>query len=123
MGRTREFHLRFTESEFRKLEKLAGEDEETRFRSSSQKNIAAYIRKKIFSGVSSVDDLQKELTRLEYQIRKIGVNINQVTAKINSSYASADDIKALRVYLHDVEISFLEMIRKIEETYGDHKDY
>lgn len=120
MKRIRDFHMVFTEREFELLKSLAGNDSDTRTKKGHEKNISAYIRKKIFSGTDRPRDLQKELGNLAYQIRKIGVNINQVTAKINSSYATGNDIKILEGCLHDVEISFLKMTEKIEEMYGDH---
>ena len=36
--------------------------------------------------------LEKELKNLSYQVRKIGVNINQVVAKINAGYGNQIDI-------------------------------
>lgn len=84
------------------------------------KNRSAYVREKIFSGSISERDLRKELRELRYQVRKIGVNVNQVVAKINSSYASADDIDMLQDHLRRVEERFVDMMKKIEDTYGNH---
>lgn len=122
MGRIVTVKIRFTREEYELLEQMAEQDAETK-RRSGNKNRSAYIRKCIFKTSHSARlDLKKELKDLKFQIRKIGVNINQVAAKGNSSYVTGNDIKALRESLHMVEIQFLEMIRKIEETYGDHKD-
>ncbi len=120
MKRIRDFHMVFTEREFEMLCSLAENDPDTHTKKGNEKNISAYIRKKIFSGAARPEDLRKELGNLAYQIRKIGVNINQVTAKINSSYATGNDVKLLEGYLHDVENSFWEMARKIEGIYGNH---
>ncbi len=122
MNRERRFELMFTQKEYRLLCELAENDPDTKTKKTKEKNISAYIRKKIFYGINRPQDLKKELENLNYQVRKIGVNINQVTAKINSSYANPNDIKILKNHLHDVEIGFMEMIRKIEETYGDYED-
>ncbi len=122
MNRERRFELMFTQKEYRLLCELAENDPDTKTRKTKEKNISAYIRKKIFEGTDRPQDLKKELENLNYQVRKIGVNINQVTVKINSSYANPNDIKILENHLHDVEIGFMEMIRKIEETYGDYED-
>lgn len=119
MERDRRFYIRLTQDEYRQLEKLAENDKETHSKN-KKKNMSAFIRKQIFSGSSMEQGLQKKLRDVEYQVRKIGVNINQVAAKANSSYVSGKDIDALLAALHSVEIEFLEMIRKIEETYGDH---
>lgn len=117
MERDRRFYIRLTAEEYELLEKLAEEDEETHSRN-KKKNMSAFIRKRIFSGSSLEEGLTEKLKDVEYQVRKIGVNINQVAAKANSSYVSGKDIKALSAALHSVDIQFLEMTRKIEETYG-----
>lgn len=122
MGRIVTIKVRFTREEYDLLEQMAEQDPETKRRSGS-KNRSAYIRKCIFQASYPARlDLKKELKDLKFQIRKIGVNINQVAAKGNSSYVTESDLKVLREALHMVEIQFLEMIRKIEETYGDYKD-
>lgn len=120
MKRIRNFHMVFTEKEFQLLCSLAENDPDTHRKKGNEKNLSAYIRKKIFSGAERPEDLKKELGNLAYQIRKIGVNINQVTAKINSSYVTGNDVKKLESYLHDVENSFWEMERKLEGIYGNH---
>ena len=99
MGRTRSFLIRFTEEEYALLEKLAAEDAEKNSRKEKQKNISAYIRKCIFEPVLEPSSLKKELKETNYQIRKIGVNINQVAEKVNSGYASSLDIHNMEVYL------------------------
>lgn len=113
------FKLRLTREEYERLKRLAEKDTETKTKTEN-KNMSAYIRKCIFSQERNSFDLKKELQDLKYQIRKIGVNINQVAAKGNKSYVTEKDITILRESLHMVEIQFLETIRKIEETYGDH---
>lgn len=123
MGRIVTVKVRFTREEYDLLERMAEQDVETKSRSGN-KNRSAYIRQCIFKASRPARlDLKKELKDLKFQIRKIGVNINQVAAKGNSSYVTESDLKILRESLHMVEIQFLEMIRKIEETYGDHEDF
>lgn len=122
MGRNFETHIRFTEAEYKLLAELAEEDADTKTKKNAKKNISAYIRKRIFSGLNRPADLKQELKDLNYQVRKIGININQVTAKVNSSYVTPEDMLRLDTHLHEVENSFWEMIRKMEETYGGNED-
>lgn len=121
MGRTRSFLIRFTEEEYALLEKLAAEDAEKNSRKEKQKNISAYIRKCIFEPVLEPSSLKKELKETNYQIRKIGVNINQVAAKVNSGYASSLDIHNMEVYLQLVEKQLHYLMDKIGESYGSNK--
>lgn len=113
--------IRLTEAERSLLSELAESDVDTKTKKNTKKNISAYIRKQIFSDLNRPCDLKQELKNLAYQVRKIGININQVTAKVNSSYVTPEDLKHLDAHLREVEISFLEMTRRIEETYGDNK--
>ena len=121
MGRTRSFLIRFTEEEYALLEKLAAEDAEKNSRKEKQKNISAYIRKCIFEPVLEPSSLKKELKETNYQIRKIGVNINQVAAKVNSGYYGPADIHNLEIYLQLVEKQLSLLMDKIGETYGSDK--
>lgn len=121
MGRTRSFLIRFTEEEYALLEKLAAEDAEKNSRKEKQKNISAYIRKCIFEPVLEPSSLKKELKETNYQIRKIGVNINQVAAKVNSGYARSLDIHNMEVYLQLVEKQLHYLTDKIGESYGSNK--
>ncbi len=50
MKRIRDFHMVFTEREFEMLCSLAENDPDTHTKKGNEKNISAYIRKKIFSG-------------------------------------------------------------------------
>ena len=47
--------------------------------------------------------MKKELKNLSYQVRKIGVNINQVVAKINAGYGNQTDIYKLEKALSQIE--------------------
>ena len=58
--------------------------------------------------------LEKELKNLSYQVRKIGVNINQVVAKINAGYGNQIDIYDLEKALETKTLN-----EKVED-YGNH---
>ena len=121
MERNRSFLLRFTEEEFRLLTEYAEKDAQTHTKKTKEKNISAYIRKCIFSSARHPWGLKKELNELAYQVRKIGVNINQVVTKINSGYGTAYDIGILKSQLAEVEDRMKGVESRIEEIYGDHK--
>ena len=45
--------------------------------------------------------LEKELKNLSYQVRKIGVNINQVVAKINAGYGDEENNIIVKLHICD----------------------
>ena len=63
--------------------------------------------------------MKKELKNLSYQVRKIGVNINQVVAKINAGYRNQTDIYNLEKALSQIE-SEVENLNKKVKDYGNH---
>lgn len=63
--------------------------------------------------------MKKELKNLSYQVRKIGVNINQVVAKINARYGNQIDIYNLEKALSQIE-SEVESLNKKVKDYGNH---
>ena len=89
---------------------------ETKRRKTQEKNVSAYIRKCIFEQSNNPAAIQKELKGLAYQVRKIGVNINQVAAKVNAGYATPVDMENLLFYLKKVEEEFLRLEKKSEGT-------
>lgn len=63
--------------------------------------------------------LEKELKNLSYQVRKIGVNINQVVAKINAGYGNQIDIYNLEKALEQIKHEMKTLNEKVED-YGYH---
>ena len=123
MGRDKTFLIRFTEEEFAMLEEYAKKDAATHTKKTKEKNISAYIRKCIFSSARHPCELKKELKELSYQVRKIGVNINQTVTKINSGYGSPSDIRMLQQCLADVENRVKGVEMQIEKSYGDNETH
>ena len=107
---------RVTMEEYEYLCRKAEQSRETKCRN-GEKNLSAYIRKGILekSGYLADRNYQRELKNLTYQIRKIGVNINQATKKINSGYYGRDTCAALQEGLDKVEQRLSELIRLLEE--------
>lgn len=95
MARYQKTHMitfRVTEDEYRDLrEKAAG-------------NLSAYCRRRILRDEDRKrEEKERNLKELTYQIRKIGVNINQVTARINSGFYYPQDAGRLLRQLEEVE--------------------
>ncbi|CVI71522.1 hypothetical protein BN3660_02266 [Eubacteriaceae bacterium CHKCI004] len=94
---------------------MAEKDVGTKRRKTQEKNVSAYIRKCIFEQSNNPAAIQKELKGLAYQVRKIGVNINQVAAKVNAGYATPVDMENLLFYLKKVEEEFLRLEKNLKE--------
>ena len=82
---------------------------------------SAYIRDTLFREEKEERQYYRELKNLNFQIRKIGVNINQVAAKINSGYKKYDSVFYLQKSLSQVEEEVKKLIEKLEEDSGNHK--
>ena len=80
------YTVRLSEQEYQQLKKKILENNEWIFKYGTKKdrvNISAYIRDILFREEKEERQYYRELKNLNFQIRKIGVNINQVAAKIN----------------------------------------
>lgn len=106
------------------MKKMAKTDHETCVKSGKE-NLSAYIRKCVLheSGQAKENEkLNREVRELTYQIRKIGVNINQVTKKINEGYYQAEESERLHKSLKEIEEKFESFLEALEGgECGNHK--
>ena len=111
--------LRLTEAEYRHIREKADQDAETR-RKDGTRNLSAYMRNRVLqeSGFRGDAGVERELRQLSYQVRKIGVNINQATKKINSGHWNRDVALALQEELAQVGRHMEEMKRLLKEGRG-----
>ena len=119
LARERRIDIRLTEKEYELLQLRVQRDSETKTKKGNKANTSAYIRKCIFLQEDNPVSIRKELKTLSYQIRKIGVNINQVVAKVNAGYGSYYDIYNLEKALEQIKIEMQNLNKKVEE-YGNH---
>lgn len=117
------YTIRFSEKEYQQLEKKIKENDDWKFKygKEGRVNVSAYIRDVLFRRELEEIRYCRELKNLTYQIRKIGVNINQVAAKINSGYKNQDSVFYLQKNLSQVEEEVKKLIEKLEEDHGNHK--
>ncbi|MDD6168884.1 MAG: MobC family plasmid mobilization relaxosome protein [Lachnospiraceae bacterium] len=123
MNRNRDFKLRLSDKEYEKLRLLAEKDERSKTKNGG-KNLSAYVRQCVFIKPETARkmEVQKELRNIRYQINKIGVNINQVTHKINAGFGSQLDIEMLEEELKKLNDTFEKMVSELGENYGDYED-
>lgn len=109
--------IRFTMEELAHLKECASSSASARFRN-GKPNLSRYIREKVLSDTGYADtDLKRQLRDLQYELRKIGTNINQVARKINGGYiGSSEDLRELKEYLTQIEELFAEMRKAAENS-------
>lgn len=70
----------------------------------SSLNQSEYIRECIFSGdIERSILMQRELKKISYELRKIGVNLNQIAARINGQVYLPYDMNLLTCLLEGIE--------------------
>lgn len=118
------YTIRFSEKEWEILEEKIKKEDAWKFKYGIKEgsvNVSAFIREKLFREEIKELAYYRELKNLTYQIRKIGVNINQVVAKINSGHGNIDSVFYLQKNLLQVEEEVKNLIEKLEEDRGNHK--
>lgn len=84
----------------------------TRYKKSSNINLSEYIRDILFRESHYSDwELKKLMRDTNYELRKIGVNVNQIAHKFNGNLGTREDLAALQKYLRSVE----NQLNRLEE--------
>lgn len=79
--------IRITEDDLILIKEKIKGDKAYEFLHGSGENISEYIRNCIYEDLGKNKKYHDtEIQDLNYQIRKIGVNVNQVAAKVNAGY-------------------------------------
>lgn len=110
--------VRFSKEEYQYLREKAGEKPEAHFRNGGV-NFSKFLRGMILEASGQKGSwLKAELRNISYQIRKIGVNVNQIAKKINSGYRGKEEAGRLEEHLRSIEQDFERLLEKLEEGYG-----
>ncbi|MEL1254088.1 plasmid mobilization relaxosome protein MobC [Flavobacterium sp. DGU38] len=109
-NRTRIVGLRFTPSEYSKIEK--------KWQSSTCRKLSDYIRRHLFDKPintiyrnQSLDDMTRELTQLYKELNAIGNNFNQAVKKLHT----LERIPEFKVWIISAEMDKKILFEKIEE--------
>lgn len=110
---TETIHFRLSGAEKKYLEACAAED---------GTDLSKFIRGILLdlTGYRSIL-ISNQVRHLRQDVRKIGVNINQVTKKINGGYGTAADMAELLSELERVQSLFEEYKKKVDETWQSRK--
>nr|WP_297707459.1 plasmid mobilization relaxosome protein MobC [uncultured Butyrivibrio sp.] len=98
--RTKVYDMRFTENEWDKLQNLAKDFEMP---------ISEYIRWSLFQRRVTmrilIDDESSPLSKIRFQLDKIGTNINQITKVLNSGFVNPsmfrEELKTMFLEIHN----------------------
>lgn len=109
-GLTRYVPVRMTEEEYDRLLKLSKEKQ--------YKTLSEFIRDTLMehNGIRS-RALSKQLYDIEWEINKIGVNINQATKRINSGMGTRLDVKEMLANQQKLNILMQEYIDGVNESW------
>lgn len=108
--------IRLTKKEYKILKDQAANDERYKLKTGSI-NLSRYIRECVFVHSHMELGFHKEINALIYQIRKIGVNINQATAKINAGYRGMEAADRILNSLNEIEREVGNLIKKLDGNY------
>lgn len=106
--------IRVTRKEYERLKHQAAQDPDCVSKRSRRPLLSAYIRKCTLYTDDRPESLRKEFKNLTYQIRKVGVNINQAAHRINAGIYSFSELEELQKGLKKIE-TLLDEIRKLME--------
>lgn len=99
-SRSKVYDMRFSELEWKQLQALAADFEMP---------ISEFIRWSLFQRKVTmrilVDDESSQLSKIRYQLDKIGTNINQITKVLNSGFVNPamfrDELKTMFLEIHN----------------------
>ena len=106
--------IRVSEDEYNRLKEIAVETPSGRHKNGTV-NLSGYMRNQVFSiaGIKNAA-LASNVKDLKYELRKLGVNVNQIARKMNAGIGTDKDIDSLNKKIDEIE-QLLE--RYIEQTY------
>ena len=122
MSRTKRVELLMTEAEYNRLVELASQDPDSK-RKSGKTSLGAYIRSCVFESARQTSLVSRELRDLTFQVRKIGVNINQAVYNLNAGMGGQKDTDSLVSSMDKIEQLMEKILEKVEvSANGDHED-
>ena len=107
-NRIHKIQVRLTEEEFHKIE----ED-----RAACHMTLSEFVRARLFRGDNLIyydPALREDMQRLTYEINKIGVNVNQIAASVNSKgFSTERELTEIQKYLNLVSHLESEIVGKL----------
>ena len=115
--RTEKIRIRVTDEELNYLKVCMAKDGGMKFKNGKE-NFSAYLRDRLLTNVGYRNKILEQQNKdLDYDLRKIGVNINQIARKINAGFGSRQDITNLFSYLNNIEQMLEDYQKKVSELW------
>lgn len=110
----RKITFRVTQEEYTLIDEM--KKTETRFTYGGRWDMSAYIRNLVLSQTGKKDvRVDMELKDLNYQVRKIGVNINQIAHRLNSNIGDMRDAEYVVELMKELK-AILKGLKDVPET-------
>lgn len=119
----RRLEIRLSGREYDRLYALAASDPDCRMKSSGRPSLPAYIRKHIIWSGRDPDDMKRNVRSLTFQVRKIGVNINQAVRRINAGLSTGREIREILDGQQQVEDLLLQIRSLVSEESQEGKTF
>lgn len=102
--------IRLSEKEYQMVKSEAEHDLDCRSKSGTI-NISKFIRNRVLMPERNAIRVERKMEDLIFQIRKIGINIHQVTRKMDSEFGELSDIQVLKEEQKKIEDLLKELIQ------------
>lgn len=118
MMKDRRITIRLTQDEYDAIVKRKDNDENNS-KGKMQGNLSVYIRNVLIAeGGQSDWKIDKELNQLNYEIRKIGLNVNQIARKLNANMGDPRDADYAIELLSEINEKIGLMEKQIDKNKG-----
>lgn len=113
--RTEKIRIRLTRQELEHLKKCSGSFSELQFKN-GRENFSAYLRDKLLKETNYKNgSVERRMKELQYELRKIGTNVNQIARKVNGDLGTRGDVEELKQYLRSIENAFEKFQKEVDE--------
>lgn len=108
---------RVTKGQLEHLKKCSSCFIDNKFKNGKE-NFSEYIREKLLLETNYKNQmLERQMKNLQYELRKIGTNINQVTRKINGEFGTPKDLEELKYHQKQIEKKFDEFKQEVKHIW------
>ena len=100
---TKMIRVRLTEEEYETILKQAGEQ---------NLNLSQYVRARITDRMQNQPELVKEFQKLNYEVNRLGNNLNQIARNYNMNLYHPDDIQEIK----DIAVEIMKLFHAMRKN-------
>ena len=116
MEKTEKIRIRVTPEELEYLKKCSGSSSVV-FKN-GRNNFSGYLRSKLLMETNHKNQqLEQRMKELQYELRKIGTNVNQIAKKANGGFGTPNDLVELKNHLERIEKIVEEFQKEVEQIW------